>query len=75
VFYCSFCILLLVCFVGCSHPTLRRFDLIVETFVTEFVLVPFFPAVPTSDYDNAYSTSASFQWLLLIPSGGSDRFA
>jgi hypothetical protein len=27
------------------------------------------------DYDNAFSTSASFRWLLLVPSGGSDMFA
>jgi hypothetical protein len=32
-----------------------------------------FLADPTSDYDNAYSASASFGWLLLIPSWGLDR--
>jgi hypothetical protein len=74
VFCSSFCILLLVWFVGCCLSALRRFDLIVETFVTKFELVLLFHAVLTSDYDSAYSASASFRWLLLVPSGGSNMF-
>jgi hypothetical protein len=63
----------LACFMG-SCLALWRFDLTVETFVIEFVLAPVFPAVPTLDFDNAYLASASFRWLLLVLSGGSDRF-
>jgi len=47
----------------------------VETFVTGFVMIPLFTVVPSSDYDNAFSASASFWSLLLIPSGGLDRFS
>jgi hypothetical protein len=53
--------LLLVCFVGCYLPAFRCFDLIVEIFVTEFVLVPLFYAVPSLDYDNAFLVSVSFR--------------
>lgn len=59
---------------GCCLPTLRHFDLIVEIFVAEFVLVPLFPTVPTSDYDSVCSASASFWWLLSVLRG-LDRFA
>jgi hypothetical protein len=35
-------------------------------------LVPLFIAVPTTDYYSALSAPTSFQWLLLVPSRGSD---
>jgi hypothetical protein len=44
----------------------------VETFVTGFVLVPLFTVVPTTDYYNVRSPSIPFQWMLLVPSGGSN---
>jgi hypothetical protein len=53
---------------------IRRFGLTVETFATKFMLVHLLPAVPTLDFESAYSASASFQWLLLIPSESSYRF-
>lgn len=34
-----------------------------------------FSLVPTLDYDNAFSASVSFWWLLLVPNDGSYRFA
>lgn len=46
-----------------------------ETFVSEFVLVPFFSVVPDSDFNSVFITSASFGWLLLIPSRGTDKLA
>jgi hypothetical protein len=48
---------------------------LVETFVIGSVIVPLFTVVPSSDYDSAFSASASFRELLLVPSGGLDRFA
>jgi hypothetical protein len=47
----------------------------VETFVIEFVLVLLSSTIPNSDFNSASTTSASFRWLLLFPSGDSDRFA
>jgi hypothetical protein len=58
VFCSSFPILLLFCFVGCCLIVFSCFDLAMETFVTEIVLVPLFHAVPTLDYDSAYLASA-----------------
>jgi hypothetical protein len=50
------------------------YEQLTETFVTEFRLVPLFYAVSDVDYDSAFSASASFRWLLLVSSGGLDRF-
>jgi hypothetical protein len=47
----------------------------VETFVTEFVLVPLFTAVLVTDFSSVFIASASFRWLLLVTSRGSNRFA
>jgi hypothetical protein len=59
---------------GCCLLAFRRFGLTVETIATKFMLVHLFPAVSTSDFESAYSTSAFFQWLLLVPSESSCRF-
>jgi hypothetical protein len=48
---------------------------LVETFVTELVLVPLFTTVLFTDFSSAFIASVSFWWLLLVTSGGSDRFA
>jgi hypothetical protein len=66
---------MLVCLVGCCLSAFRCFDLIVETFITEFVLVSLFFAVPSLDYYSAFSASDSFWWLLLVPSRRSNKFA
>jgi hypothetical protein len=59
--FCSCCCnLLLACFVGCCLLAFRCFDLIMETFVSEFVLVSLFSAIPSLDYNNAFSTSTFF---------------
>jgi hypothetical protein len=71
--YCCCCLLLVV--VDCYLLGLWCFDHLVKTFVTRFVVVPLFLAVSTSDYDSAFSTSSSLQWLLLVPYGSSDRLA
>jgi hypothetical protein len=44
-----------------------------ETLIFEFVLVLFFSVVSVSDFDSVFTTSTSFEWLYLIPSGGIDR--
>jgi ribose/xylose/arabinose/galactoside ABC-type transport system permease subunit len=62
VFCNSFCFSLLVCCVSYCLLVLWRFDLSIETFVTVI------------DYVNAYSVSASFWKLLLVPSGYSNMF-
>jgi hypothetical protein len=73
--FCSYyCNLLLACFVDCCLPTFRCFDLIVETFVSKFVLVSLFSVVPSLDYNNAFLASTFFWWLLLAPIGGSNMF-
>jgi hypothetical protein len=56
LFYsCSCCCsLLLACFVDCCLQTFRCFDLIVKTFVSEFVLVYLFSAVSSLDYNSAF---------------------
>lgn len=50
-------------------------DPIVETFDLIFILVHLFSSVPDSDLDSAFTTSASFLWLLLFLYGSSNRFA
>jgi hypothetical protein len=40
-----------------------------ETIVFEFVLMLFFSIVLVSNFNNVFTTFASFGWLLLIPSG------
>jgi hypothetical protein len=50
-------------------------DLVVETFVLFYGLLPLYISVPDSDFDRAFPTSTSFRWLLLVVfRGGSDRF-
>jgi hypothetical protein len=44
-----------------------------ETFIFEFVFILFFSIVSDSGFNSAFTTSAFFGWLLLIPSGGIDR--
>ena len=60
---------------GCCLLGPWCFDHFVETFIIRFVVVPFFSAVPLSDYDNAFSASTSLRWLSLVLYGGSDRLA
>ena len=74
-FCSSFCYLLLVGFMGYCVLNLYCFDLMVETFVVGFVLVLLYPSVIISDNDNAFSASSSFQRLLPVPNGHSDRLA
>jgi hypothetical protein len=45
-----------------------------ETFVFEFVLVPFFFVIPNSDFNSAFIALAFFWWLLLFSSVGTNRF-
>jgi hypothetical protein len=66
---------MLICFVDCCLTTFNYFVLLVETFVPIFGLVPLFSAAPGVDYDSAFLASASFRWLLLVPSRRSYRFA
>ena len=80
-FCCSFvvflmycCFVLLLCFVGYCLLVFYWFVSLVETFVTEFVLVPLFTTILFLDFSNAFIALASFLWLLLVTSGGSDRF-
>lgn len=47
---------------------------VVETFDSISVLVPLF-LVPDSDFDSAFTASASFRWLLQFLYRGSDGFA
>ncbi|XP_059457838.1 uncharacterized protein LOC132187516 [Corylus avellana] len=65
-----------VCTTFCFPATAAAFrlDLDVEAFVTSLVLVPLSSSIPATDFDSAYSTLASFRWLMLFPSGGSNRF-
>lgn len=63
-FYCLF-ISVLVCCLGFSLP-LRK------TLVFGFVFVPLFSTVLDLDYYNSSTTSATFTWLLLFPSGGTN---
>jgi hypothetical protein len=69
------CVLLLLCCVRYYLLDLMWFYLLGETFVTEFLLVPLSSAVLDSNSNNAFTASASIRWLLLFPSGGSDRSA
>ena len=71
--YC--CFVLLLYFVGYYLLTFYWFVSLVETFVTELVLVPLFTTVLFTDFSSAFIASASFRWLLLVTSGGSNRFA
>lgn len=74
--FCIFlCILLLLCFVRYCLLAPLFFDSLVETFVAGLVLVPLSSIVHVSNYNNASLASTSFQWLLMFPSKGSDRFA
>jgi len=61
---CCFCVWWVT-----ASPAFWCSDLRVENFVTGFVLVPLLFSIPVSDYDSASSASASYQWLLLLPSG------
>jgi hypothetical protein len=71
--YCSF--VLLLCFVGYCLLAFYWFVYLVETFVTELVLVLLFTTVLFTDFSSAFIALVSFWWLLLVISGGSDRFA
>jgi hypothetical protein len=71
--YCSF--VLLLCFVGYCFLAFYWFVSLVKAFVTELVLVLLFTTVMFMDFCSAFITSVSFWWLLLVTSGGSDRFA
>lgn len=69
--FCSIsCYLLLLCCLGYYLPTLQRFDLSTETFVTGSVLVFLFSTVPTSDSNSASIASAFFRWLSQFPNRG-----
>jgi hypothetical protein len=71
--YC--CFVLLLCFVGYCLLAFYWFVSLVQTFITELVLVPLFTTVLFTDFSSAFIASASFRWLLLVTSGGSNRFA
>ena len=81
-FCCSFvvflmycCLVLLLCFVGYCLLVFYWFVSLVETFVTELVLIPLFITVLFTDFSSVFIALASFRWLLLVISGGLDRFA
>ena len=67
--------MLLLCFMGYCLLVFYWFVSLVETFVTELVLVPLFTTVLFTDFSNAFIALASFWWLILVTSGGLDRFA
>jgi hypothetical protein len=71
--YC--CFVLLLCFVGYCLLTFYWFVSLVETFVTELVLVPLFTTVLFTNFSIAFIALTSFRWLLLVTSGGSNMFA
>jgi hypothetical protein len=48
---------------------------LLETFVTEIVVVPLVTIVLVSDFRSAFMASAFFWQLFLITSGGTNRFA
>jgi hypothetical protein len=56
-FFCCLFISVLFCCLGFSLP-------LGETFVSGFVLVPLFFAIPDLDYFSAFTASAIFKWLL-----------
>lgn len=66
LFDCLF-ISFLLCCLGFNLP-------LGETIVSEFVLVPFFSAVPDLDYYSASIALAVFKWLL-FPSESTNGFA
>lgn len=59
---------------GYCLSDLYYFDFMGETFVVGFVMAPLYPSILISDDDSTYSTSASFQRLLVF-SKGSERLA
>jgi len=61
------CFFFFLCYLG-------YFLILRETFVFEFVLVPFFFVIPNSDFNSAFIALAFFWWLLLFSSVGTNRF-
>lgn len=73
--FCSYvCVLLHLCCMGYCLSFLMWFYFFVETFVTEFVLVPLFSVAPDADSNSASTASTFFRWLSLFPSTGLDMF-
>jgi hypothetical protein len=71
--YC--CFVLILCFVGYCLLAFYWFVSLVKTFVTDLVLVPLFTTVLFTDFNSTFIASVSLWWLLLVTSGGLDRFA
>jgi hypothetical protein len=67
-FFVVYLFLLLLCCLGFSLP-------LEETIVSGFMLVPLFFAFPDLDYYSTCTTSVTFGWLLLFPSGDTYRLA